>query len=407
MPQFTYSALDRKGGMATGGIEAADRAEALAVLAGRDLFVTEIAQQSFAASGWLKWAPWGRTVRPRVKAAMMRQLATALEAGLPLLTALRTVQEQAHTPALRELVSDMASRVQHGQSISDAMAAHPRVFSRLEASMTRVGETSGMLDEVMGYLVDFCERDLEVREQVRSAATYPVFVLSLALVSVVIIVTLILPRVVGAVAEGAQPAALPAPTRLLLGLSHLLVSYGWLIALGVIAALTALVRWGRTPPGRLALDGLKLRLPLYGTAVRRLAAARLARTLGTLSRSGVNILEALGVLRDTLGNEALAREIDKVAADITQGQSIAEPLRKTGQFPPLLTQVIAMGEKTGRLDELLLRAAQTYEKETASAIQRVMSILPAVLIVLMALVVAFILAAVLLPIIEMETSIGA
>jgi type II secretory pathway component PulF len=406
MPQYTYIALDAGGAAASGVVEAGDRAAALAQLMQRELFVTDLGEQAPPRSAWGSLPRWGGSVRPRAKAAMMRQLATALEAGLPLLTALRTVQDQSPPGALRDLAADLASRVQHGQSISEAMAAHPRVFSKLESSMTRVGETAGKLDEVMAYLADFCERDLEVREQVRSAATYPVFVLSLALVSVVVIVTVILPRVVGAVAEGTGAAALPAPTRLLLGLSGLLTHWGWLMALVAVAAGAGLRRWSRTPGGRLALDRLKLRLPLYGPAVRRVAVARFTRTLGTLSRSGVHILEALGVLRDTLGNEALAREIDKVAAEITQGQSIAEPLRKTGQFPPLLTQVIAMGEKTGRLDELLLRAAATYEKETAVAIGRVMSILPAALIVLLACVVAFILASVLLPIIEMQTSVG-
>jgi len=173
----------------------------------------------------------------------------------------------------------------------------------------------------------------------------------------------------------------------------------------LIAAGWGFNAWRKRPAGRLALDKFKLRVPVLGTALRRIAVARFARTLGTLSQSGIQILEALHVLRGTLGNEALARKIDKVAAEIKQGQSIAEPLRETGEFPPLLIQVIAMGEKTGKLDELLLQTANTYEKETASAIQRVMTILPAVFIVVLALVVVFILAAVLLPIIEAETAL--
>ena len=174
--------------------------------------------------------------------------------------------------------------------------------------------------------------------------------------------------------------------------------------IAILIGIWAFRTWLATPEGRLKFDTFKLRVPVLGTAVRRIAVARFARTLGTLSRSGIGILEALRVLRDTLGNEALARKIDETAAGITQGQSIAEPLRKTGQFPPLLIQVIAMGEQTGRLDELLLQTADSYEKETAAAIARVMTILPAVLIVLLALVVVFILAAVLLPIVEMGTS---
>ncbi|KKL07702.1 hypothetical protein LCGC14_2583350, partial [marine sediment metagenome] len=199
--------------------------------------------------------------------------------------------------------------------------------------------------------------------------------------------------------------ALPAPTRILLGLSNALRSYWWAFTAVIVAGVWGFRSWLARPAGRLAFDTFKLRIPVLGTALRRLAVGRFARTLGTLSQSGIHIIEALGVLRDTLGNEALARKIDQVAAEIAQGESIAEPLRKSGQFPPLLIQVIAMGERTGRLDELLLQTADAYEKETAAALQRVMTILPAALVVLLALVVVFILAAVLLPIIDMQTAI--
>jgi len=335
---------------------------------------------------------------------MLRQLATALQAGLPLLSALRVVHEQAESDALRDLVGDVAARVQGGESLSAAMRARPRDFSALEASMVQVGETAGVLDEVMGHLSDFAERDVDTREKIRSAATYPAFVLVLAGISVVVIVTWVLPKIINTVVENVGTVSLPAPTRILMGLSHVFAAYGWLLAIGAIAAVAAFRAWLRRPQGRLAFDAFKLRIPVLGTALRRIAVGRFARTLGTLSASGIRILEALDVLRDTLGNEALARRIDEAAADITQGESIAAPLAKTGDFPPLLIQVIAMGEKTGRLDELLLTTADAYEKDTAAAIGRVMTILPAVLIVLLAGVVVFILAAVLLPILEMQTA---
>jgi len=334
---------------------------------------------------------------------VLRQLATALQAGLPLLSALRVVEEQADTSALRGLISDLADRVKAGEALSQAMQAHPREFSRLEVSMASVGETVGLLDQIMGYLSDFAERDVEIREKVRSAAAYPVFVLALACVSVVIVLAVVLPRVLGTVT--ATVTALPWPTRVLMGLSQLVASYGWLMLIVLAGAVWGFRTWLAWPRGRLAFDRFKLRIPVLGTALRRIAVARFARTLGTLSKSGVQILEALHVLRDTLGNEALSRRIDEAAASIRQGESIAEPLRLTGEFPPLLIQVIAMGERTGRLDQLLLQTAEAYEKETANAVGRVMAVLPAVFIVLLALVVLFVLSAVLLPIIEMETSV--
>lgn len=408
MPCYEYKALDADGRSVAGQIDAPGRSEAIALLAGQQAYVTDIAEQGPPAANEPARAlrlSFRRRVPPRARAAMLAQLATALQAGLPLASALGVVRQQAESAPLRELAGDLVERVQTGESLSDAMAAHPREFSRLETSMVRVGETAGVLDDVMVSLAEFAEKDVDIREKVRSAATYPIFVLCLAVVSVVVIVTVVLPRVIGTVTEATSAAALPLPTRILLGLSSLLTGYGWLLALAALAAGTGFARWVRQPAGRLAFDRFKLRLPVVGQAVRRVAVARFARTLGTLSRSGIQILEALRVMRDTLGNEALARQVDRVAAEITQGQSIAEPLRQTGQFPPLLIQVIALGEKTGRLDELLLKTADAYEKETAAAIGRMMSILPAVFIVLMALVVGFILAAVLLPIIGMETAL--
>ena len=405
MATFTYSALDDGGKPVGGEIDAPGRSEAIATLAERDVFVTDIAtldaKDERKASSVLGWAS-RRKVSPRARASMLRQLATALQAGLPLLSALRAVQEQAESQPLRSLTRDLGDRVQAGESMSEAMGAHPREFLRMEVSMARVGETAGVLDEVMGYLSDFAERNLEIREKIRSAATYPVFVLALAAVSVVVILTVILPPVIETVTEGAGTAALPLPTQILMAASEFLTAYGWVLAIAVVVGIWAFRRWIGGESGRLAFDKFKLRVPVLGTAVRRIAVARFARTLGTLGKSGIRILEALQVLRDTLGNEAMAQKIDQVASEITQGRSIAEPLRQTGEFPPLLIQVIAMGEKTGRLDELLLQTADAYEKETAAAIQRAMTLLPAILIVLLALVVVFILAAVLLPIIGME-----
>ena len=417
MPSFQYSALDATGRSVNGLIDAASRAEAIARLSERSIYVTDVDSSDHSGKADHKSdvqpspaaelpLPWRRRVSLRLHAAMLQQLATALGAGLELLPALRVVQQQAANEALQTLVGDLAQRVRSGESLSEAMAKHPGDFSRLETSMVRVGETAGVLEQVMRHLSDFAERDLEVREKIRSAAAYPVFVLALALISVVIIITVILPGVISTVTESVGTLALPLPTRILMGISSVLRSFGWLLAIGLALLIWAFRSWLARPEGRLSFDTFKLRIPVLGTAIRRIAVARFARTLGTLSKSGIQILDALRVLRDTLGNEALACKIDEAAAGIRQGESIAEPLRKTGEFPPLLIQVIAMGEKTGRLDELLLQTADAHEKETSAAIQRVMTILPAVFIVLLALVVAFILVSVLLPIINMQTSLS-
>ena len=407
MATFQYSALNSDGEPVRGRIAAESRHGAIAALAEQGIFVTDVEAAPSDAdrpARTLEERLARRRVSQRAKASMLSQLATALQAGLAMLPALRVVQEQAGNTPLEGLMEDLADRVQGGEPLSAAMGAHDRVFTRLEVSMARVGETAGLLDEVMGHLAEFAERDEEIRQRIRSAATYPAIVLVLAGISVVIVLAFIIPRVLGAMSDNVS--LLPAPTRALLAISEFLQTYG-LVLLAVLAGgIFGLRAWTARPAGRLAFDKFKLRVPVVGSAIRKVAVARFARTLGTLSRSGIQILEALGVLRDTLGNEALAQKVDEVAAHITQGQSIAEPLRRTGEFPPLLTQVIAMGEETGRLDELLLRTADAYEKETAASIQRVMTVVPAVFIVVMALVVGFILAAVLLPIVEMTAAVG-
>lgn len=406
MGRYAYNALDADGRAAAGVVDAASRAEAIALLAARQVFVIDIdtSREDDAGAaiggGLLDWrAP---RLTGRAKATMLRQLATALQAGLPLLPALRGVTQQAATRGQRVVSGDLADRVQAGESLSAAMDAHPESFTRLEISMARVGETAGVLEEVMGYLSDFAERDLDIRRKVRSAATYPLFVLALAIVSVVVIVTVVLPPVIAVVTEGVATAELPLPTRVLMASGSFLRTWWVGLSSGLVLGGWALRRWMVSPDGRLAIDGLKLRVPLLGSAVRKVAVARFARTLGTLSKSGIGILEALHVLRDTLDNEVLARHVDRVAAEITKGDSIADPLRQTGQFPPLLIQVTAMGERTGRLDELLLQTAEAYEKETAAAVDRAMTILPALLIVVLAVVVAFVLSAVLLPIVTLD-----
>ena len=407
MPSFHYSALDTNGQAMTGRVDAPGRAEAITVLAQRDIYVTDIdtTEKKLSASPAPFKLSFSRRVPLRLKAGMLRQLATALQAGLPLLSALRVVQQQAENQALQSMVTDLADSVQSGESLSQAMEKRPRDFSALESSMVRVGETAGVLDEVMTYLCDFAEHDVEIREKIRSAAAYPLFVLGLAAISVIIIVTFILPGVIASITESVGQTALPLPTRILMGFSDFLRYFGWLILIALGLGIWAFRLWLAKPEGRLAFDSFKLRIPVLGTALRQIAVARFARTLGTLSKSGIQILDALRVLRDTLGNEALARKIDQAAAGITQGQSIAEPLAQTGEFPPLLIQVIAMGEQTGKLDQLLLQTADAYEKETSAAIGRVMTILPAIFIVFLALLVAFILAAVLLPIIDMTSSL--
>jgi len=288
------------------------------------------------------------------------------------------------------------------------MAKHGKVFSPLYLSMIRVGETGGILEETSTQLADMLTREEKIKTNMKNASAYPIFVLCLGLVSVAIVITVILPRIIGTL--GADLTVLPLPTRILMGISSfikgLFTSYpGWFVLVAIGVGFYHLIKWARTT-GRLQCDTFKLRIPILGSVLKTIAVGRFARTLGALTMGGVTILEALGVVRDTLGNELLGREIDTVAEKVKRGEPLAEPLEDSGYFPPLLVQIVAVGEQTGKLDELLLNAADTFDSEADSAINKFMSIFPAILILLLALVIGFIIAATLLPIVVMELGGG-
>ena len=420
MNWFSYKAVDQGGGHVTGTIEAVDRRSAVVALTEKGNFVTELtkdirshdpddSQAKTAASDVGQLLKFGsRRVSSKDILAMTTQLSTALRAGLPLLSGLELLRKQQHKIATKDLLGDLVDAVSAGQSLSEAMARHERVFSPLYLSMIRVGETGGILEETSAQLADMLTREDKIKTNMKNASAYPIFVLCLGLVSVTIVITVILPKVIGTL--GADLTLLPMPTRILMGISGFIKGLftsipGWIALAAIIVGFYRLVKWTGTT-GRLQCDTFKLRIPILGSVLKTIAVGRFARTLGALTKGGVTILEALGVVRDTLGNELLGREIDAVAEKVKRGEPLADPLGESGYFPPLLVQIVAVGEQTGKLDELLLNAADTFDSEADSAINKFMSIFPAILILLLALVIGFIIAATLLPMVAMQLGGG-
>jgi type II secretory pathway component PulF len=395
----------------------------VATLTDKGHFVTELAEEAQslsvtpsvnggekAALDLSRFMQFGsRKVSSKDVLAMTTQLSTALQAGLPLLNGLKLIHEQQHKAAMKEMLGELVNAVSSGQSLSEAMEKHERIFSPLYLSMIRVGETGGILEQTTAQLAGILTRDEKIKTNMKNASAYPIFVLCIGLASVTIIITWILPTIIGTISESG--ALLPWPTRILLGISGFTKAlftkvYGWIILALIGAGVYYLIRWTRSSEGKIKWDTFKLRIPVLGSVLRTIAVGRFARTLGALTKGGVIILEALSVVRDTLGNELLGREIDIVAEKVKRGESLAEPLSESGYFPPLLVQIVSIGEQTGKLDELLLNAADTFDSEADSAINRFMAIFPALLILLLALVIGFIIAATLLPIIVMTVGGG-
>jgi len=414
--QYSYKAVDQSGGHVAGVVEAVDRRSAVTALTGRGHLVTEIVEKgqhrdgaAASASGLSLPNLTRRRVSSKDILAVTTQLSTAVRAGLPLLNCLDLIRKQQHKPGMRGVFDDLVKSVNGGKSLSEAMAEHKAVFSPLYISMIRVGETGGILEQTSTQLAMILAREEKVKTNMRNAAAYPIFVLAIGLISATIIVTVILPKILATVDIAA--VALPLPTRILLGASDfiraLFTSFaGWAVLLMTVAGLI-LFRWWTKTTGRFAWDSFRLKVPVLGSVLRTTAVGRFARTLGALTKGGVTILEALGVVRDTLGNEVLARQVDRVAEEVKRGESLAHPLEASGDFPPLLVQIVAVGEQTGKLDELLLNAAETFDSDADASINRFMSIFPAFLILVLALIVGFIIAAALLPIVNMSLQAGA
>jgi type II secretory pathway component PulF len=335
--------------------------------------------------------------------AFTSQLSAALRAGLTLIKALQILESQQNKPAMKALIGDLVKKVNSGESLSQAMQGHLNVFGKLYVSMVRVGETGGILEQTTTQMAEILAREVKVKSSMKNASAYPAFVLTIGIISVVIVVTWILPGIIATVSEGG--ALLPWPTRVLLALSVWIRQWGIVAIVGLIVGAWFFNRW-RKGAGKVKFDYFKLRLPVLGSVVRAIAVGRFAKTLGALTKGGVTILESLSIVRDTLANEFLAHEIDRVADKVRSGSSVASGLTESGQFPPLLIQIVSMGEQTGKLDELLLDAADVFNEQADSAIARFLAIFPAVLIMLLAIVVIFIVAATLLPIVSMGLADG-
>lgn len=417
MGEFSYKAIDRSGGHITGKVEAVDRKSAVISLSNKGHMVTELVEttgssdteggliESLDIGNLLKFG--SRRVSGKDILAMTTQLSTALRAGLPLLNGLELIHQQQTKIGMKEMLSDLIDAVSSGKALSEAMEKHPRVFSPLYISMIRVGETGGILEQTTTQLTSILDRDEKIKTNMKNASMYPLFVLIMGIISVIIIITWILPKILGTISE--TGAALPIPTKILLAMSaftqNLFTSVsGWFFIVIITAGFVYLSKWTKTK-GRLQWDTFKLRIPILGSVLRTIAVGRFARTLGALTKGGVTILESLAVVRDTLGNELLGREIDVVADKVKKGDSLADPLNVSGYFPPLLVQITSIGEETGKLDEMLLNAAETFDTEADSALNRFMAIFPALLILLLALIIAFIIVATLLPIISMTTGL--
>ncbi|MBK9189731.1 MAG: type II secretion system F family protein [Phycisphaerales bacterium] len=406
MPTFVYKTMS-SGSTAT--IEAVDRAAAVRDLVRRGETPTSIEPAGIAGApgrGAIVGGLRGGMSRAEV-ASLIRELATALQAGLPLVQSLRTLARQGRAGRQREMLETMIEQVEHGKSLADAMQSWGKPFSDLTVSLARAGEVSGRLPEILAQAADLLDRDLKLRRSVVSATLYPMILGVLLVVAIIIVVTVIVPRIL----EPLKGAAIemPLPTRIVQGVAHFFgglwwgVIPGWLVIIPAAAlAVWACMRYYASPEGRMKVDMTLLRVPVLGRLLRDVAVARFTRTLGTLTQAGIPVLTSLRVVKATLGNRAMEHVMDDVAEQVAAGRTIADPMERSGYFPPMLVQIVNLGERSGKLDELLSQAAGAFEDRTEQSVKVFTTVLPPLLVVIMAGVVGFVVMAVMLALLAMQ-----
>ena len=407
MPVYTYSALNERGKATKGVINADSPRAARGKLRQAGLFATDILETAEAEGhgGGRSLSGFSllQRVRPQDLTVMTRQFATLMAANLTVVDSLTALIEQTESRQLQKALIQVRESVNEGSGLAAALEQHPRVFSSLFVNMARAGETSGTLSVVMLWLADLTERQLDTRNQITAKMYYPLFMLIIGGLVLLALLTYVVPTVTTIFSH--MSATLPLPTRILIAVSDFLKAYWWIMGLAAFGIFLAVERYRRTTRGARRFDLWKIRAPLVGKLALRMAMSRFTRTLGMLLHSDIPLLDALEIARAVVNNTVLSEAIRHAQDEIREGATIAAPLQASGYFPPLVSHMISVGEKTGRLEEMLLRVADNYDNEVRSSVEGLTSLVEPAIIVLMAVVVFGIMLAVLLPIFELNTTI--
>lgn len=394
MPVFEYKAYDKEGNLKSGIVEAADREAAASLLREMNLTVTLLEEK--VKRGWEITIPIGRVVSPKELMVFSRQLATMINSGLTLVQALRILEEQSENKAFQKILDKVATDVEAGVALSQAMGRHPKVFNKVYTTLIHSGEASGKLDEVLLRLAEQLEKNYGMISKIRSALAYPLFIL-LALIGVAILmIVMVVPQLKSLFEESGL--SLPWTTRLLIGVSNFFRDYWYLALLIILGAVFAFRFWISTTSGRKEWDRIKLKIPIFGNLALKIYMARFTRTLSTLIAGGLSILEALQITAEAVGNTVYQEGIEEAARKVETGSGLGVALRRNKNFPLMVSQMIEVGEKTGNVDEILSRLADFFESEVDAMTKALSSLLEPILMIIMGIGVAIIVASIIMPI---------
>jgi type IV pilus assembly protein PilC len=397
MPAFTYTARALNGELKTATIEAATRDDVIAQLRRQRLTVVKVDENSKT-----KKKSGGR-IKMRDVVIFTRQFSTMINAGLPLVQALDILAKQSENPALKDVTRAVVFDVESGHTVADALRKHPKAFTDLYVNMVAAGEAGGILDTILMRLATFLEKNDALVRKVKGAMIYPGVIMSVAAIAIATLLIFVIPVFESMFASVGM--ALPLPTRVVIGLSRALKSYWWAVVAGMIALGYLGKRYYASPNGKLAIDRLMLKIPILGDVLRKSAVSRFTRTLGTLISSGVSILDGLEITAKTAGNRVIQDAIMESRTSIAGGDTIAAPLQKSAVFPPMVISMIAVGEQTGGLDEMLSKIADFYDEEVDAAVSGLLSLMEPVMIVFLGVVVGGMVVSMYLPIFDMMNAV--
>ena len=409
MPEYLYEALDKGGKQVKGIIDASNEEVIIEKLRGMGYYTLKVVPHRKRASEFdILALPGVRLIAHRIRSkhimTFTRQLATLIDAGLPILRSLFILTEQVESVVFKEKINQIAKDIESGSSLSEALAKHPKVFDKLYVNMVRAGEIGGVLEAVLNKIAEFLEKRQVLMGKIRSAMMYPMVVMSLAGIIVSFILIKIIPKFQEIFSQ--LGAELPGLTMFLINASNILVHKTGYVVLGIVAIIVLYRKINHTREGKHVLDRIKLKLPVFGDLIRKTAIVRFAGTLATLITSGVPILQALDIVRDTSGNEVIARAMEKVYNSVKDGETIHEPLSQCSVFPPLVVHMVAVGEETGAIDQMLVKVAEAYEREVDDTVNALTSILEPLLIVCLGVIVGVIVVALYLPLFTIPKVIG-
>jgi len=403
MPVYEYKGIDGKGKNVTGVIDAENEKAGRLKLRKIGVFTTDMhleGSRGMSLSGDVRSISFLQNVKTSELAHMTRQLATLMGANIPLVDALGALQDQLENPLLKKAISQIKDKVVEGRRLADAMKGYPKIFNDLYITMIQAGEASGALEKVLDRLADFTEYQAKLKSKIMGAMMYPIIMAFVGFSLMMFLMIKVVPNIVKVFDN--SKVALPLPTVFVMAVSNFCQHYWYVIVAGVFLFGYLFKKYAASKTGRARLDALSLKAPIFGDLFRKIAISRFSRTMATLLRSGVQLLGALDIVKNVVDNTVLTEAIERTKNSVKEGDSIAEPLKRSGEFPPMVTHMISVGEKTGALENMLEKVADSFDDEVDTVVSSLTTLLEPLMILVMGGVVAFIVLSILLPILKMS-----